>query len=547
MTEDENRCKALGGGLEPARGLIPAGGLSGRRSTHFLNSLRWVFDRARPSRALFAQRNRRAWTPAAGLEARPTLSSLASDDGLESSIKSITEAYALVEDNAAVPVSAEQAFFQGAIPGMLRRLDPHSVFFDPGQFEQLKKLQTSTDKGFGSVVSVLPGRVIVLQTTPGTPSAKSGMAPGDEIVAVNGYQLSRLDMEQLIALLTQSRQQQAQLVVRRPGSARFLNFVLTPEEMQEPSVERAFFLKPGIGYLRVSSFDEKTGRLIRDAIEKLGGRNLKGLVLDLRKNPGGLVTSAIETASLFLKPGARIVTVRGRNVAEKSEDVPASATPYEFPVAVLVNEKTASASEIVTGALQDHDRAVVVGEVSYGKGLVQSVYSLSEGTGLALTTALYYTPSGRSIQKPLDSSQFALAAATAHPNGKSEFHTDAGRRVTGGGGIVPDYVVTPSAATRLEAVLDASGSFTTFATGYIANHKITQDFEVTPALLDDFQVFLSQRNIQPGVNQWSAEREFVASRLKTEIFNQTLGVEKGDEVEAQRDPQILKAVELLRR
>src|SRR5580658_5419047 len=325
--------------------------------------------------------------------------SLASDDGLESSIKSITEAYAIVEDNAAEPVSAEQAFFQGAIPGMLHRLDPHSVFFDPGQFEQLRKLQTSTDKGFGSVVSVLPGRVIVLQTLPGTPSAKSGISPGDEILAINGYQLSRLDTEQLISLLSQSRQQQAQLVVRRPGNARFLNFTLTPEEMQEPSVERAFLLKPGIAYLRVASFDEKTGRLIRDAIEKLGGRNLQGLVLDLRKNPGGLVTSALETAALFLKPGARIVTVRGRNVAEKSEEVPAGASPYEFPLAVLVNDRTASASEIVTGALQDHDRAIVVGEVSYGKGLVQSVYPLSEGTGLALTTALYYTPSGRSIQK----------------------------------------------------------------------------------------------------------------------------------------------------
>jgi len=473
------------------------------------------------------------------------LASLASDDGLESSIKSVTEAYAIVEDNAAEPVSAEQAFFQGSIPGMLHRLDPHSVFFDPGQFEQLKKLQTSTDKGFGSVVSVLPGRVIVLQTLPGTPSAKSGIAPGDEILAVNGYQLSRLDMDQLIALLSQSRQQQAQLVVRRPGNARFLNFVLIPEEMQEPSVERAFFLKPGIGYLRVSSFDEKTGRLIRDAIEELGGHNLKGLVLDLRRNPGGLVTSALETAALFLKPGARIVTVRGRNVAEKSEDVPAGATPYEFPLVVLVDEKTASASEIVTGALQDHDRATVVGEASYGKGLVQSVYPLSEGTGLALTTALYYTPSGRSIQKPLDSSQFALAAATAHPNGRSEFHTDAGRKVTGGGGIVPDYVVAPPAVTRLRAVLDGSGSFTTFATAYVDGHKITQDFEVTPMLLDDFQVFLSQHGIQPGVSEWSAERDFIANRLKTEIFNLTLGVAKGDEVEAQRNPQILKAMELL--
>lgn len=473
------------------------------------------------------------------------LSSLASDDGLESSVRSITEAYAILEDNAADPVSPEQAFFQGAIPGMLRRLDPHSVFFDPGQFEQLKKLQTSTEKGFGSVVSVLPGRVIVLQTLPGTPSAKSGMAPGDEIVAVNGYQLSRLDMDQLIALLTESRRQAAQLVVRRPGNARFLTFVLTPEEMQTPSVERTFLLKPGIGYVKVSSFDEKTGPLIKAAIEKLGGRSLEGLVLDLRKNPGGMVTSALETAALFLKPGSRIVTVRGRNVAEKSEAVPAAATPYDFSLAVLVDERTASASEIVAGALQDHDRAAIVGDVSFGKGLVQSVYPLSQGTGLALTTALYYTPSGRSIQKPLDPAQFALAAVTAHPNSGSEFRTDAGRKVTGGGGIVPDYVVDPPVVTRLRAVLDASGSFTNFATDYVAHHKVTADFDVTPALLDDFQVFLSQRSIQPGVTEWSTEREFITNRLKTEIFNQALGVEKGDEVEAHRDPQILKAVEVL--
>ena len=143
-------------------------------------------------------------------------------------------------------------------------------------------------------------------------------------------------------------------------------------------------------------------------------------------------------------------------------------------MAILVNDKTASASEIVTGAMQDHDRATVMGEPSYGKGLVQSVYPLSEGTGLALTTALYYTPSGRSIQKPLDASQFALAAATAHPNGQAEFHTDKGRKVTGGGGIVPDYLVDPPAVTRLRAVLEASGSFTTFATGYVADHKISE-------------------------------------------------------------------------
>ena len=466
-------------------------------------------------------------------------------DDLETEVKRLTEALAILEENSADPVSPEQAFYQGAIPGLLRRLDPHSVFFDPGQFEQLKKLQTSTAKGFGSVVSVLPGRVIVLQTLPGTPSAKSGIAAGDEILAINGYQLSRLDMDQLIELLTVSRQQPAHLDVRRPGNARLLQFVLTPEELQAPSVERVFFVGPGVGYLRVTSFDEKTADQIREGIEKLGGNKLKGLVLDLRNNPGGLLTSGLATASLFLKPGLKLVTVRGRAVPEKTEVVPADAKPYEFAVTVLVNAKSASAAEIVAGALQDHDRAIIIGEPSFGKGLVESVFPLSEGTGLALTTALYYTPSGRSIQKPLDAAQFALAATTAHPNRTAEFHTDKGRKVEGGGGIRPDYVVYPPPLSRLRAVLDASGSFTTFATNYVASHKVAEDFEVTPALLDDFKVFLSQRGIQPSVGEWLSEFDFIRNRLKTEIFNQSLGVAKGDEVEAQRDPLIQKSLELI--
>ena len=470
---------------------------------------------------------------------------LAAADDLDSEMKRIIEAFAAAEQNAADPVSGDQAFYQGAIPGLLRKLDPHSAFFDPGQFEQLKKMQESTQKGFGSVVSLLPGRVIVLQTLPGTPSAKAGLAPGDEIVAINGYVISQLDLDQLTALLTQSRQSQAQLDVRRPGSARLMHFVLTPEEMQSPSVERAFFIGAGMGYIRVSSFDEKTAEDLRRAIEKLGGDHLVGLVLDLRNNPGGLVAAALDTASLFLRPGLKIFTVRGRNVPEKSETVPEGAKPYGFKLAILINQKTASASEIVTGALQDHDRATVIGEASFGKGLVQSVIPLTEGTGLALTTALYYTPSGRSIQKPLDAERFELGATTAHPNRQSEFHTDLGRVVTGGGGIQPDFEVSPQPFNRLRAALEASGSFPDFATEYLRQNKVTGDFEVTPKLLEQFQVFLSERHIQPGVSEWFSEREFIQSRLKAEIFNQAFGVEKGDEVEAQRDPVILKALEVL--
>ena len=463
---------------------------------------------------------------------------------LAEQVKTFMRVYSAVEREAADPVNPEQAIYGGAIPGMLRRLDPHSVFFDPEQFDQLKKLQESTQKGFGSVVSVLPGRVIVLQVLPGTPAAKSGICPGDEIVAINGIGLARLDIEQLIGLLSQTRQKEARIDVRRPGNARLLTFTLTPEEMQSPSVERAFFLRPGIGYLRVSSFDAETGKQIRDAIEKLGGRKLSGLVLDLRNNPGGLLAAALETASLFLKPDQVLLTVRGRAVQSTEEKVPATASPYEFPMAVLVNGRTASAAEIVAGALQDHDRAIVVGEPSYGKGLVESVFPLSEGTGLALTTAYYFTPSGRSIQRPLEGSQIQSSHIAMRLGEQKEFRTDSGRIVQGGGGIRPDYEVYPQPMSRFRMVLDGTGAFTSFATEYTRrNGPVDENFEVSPQVLDEFQVYLSERKIRPGVAEWSSEREWITNRLKTELFNLSLGVERGDEVEAQRDPVILTALE----
>jgi carboxyl-terminal processing protease len=461
-------------------------------------------------------------------------------------LKEFAAVYAAVEREAADPVAPEKAVYGGAIPGMLRRLDPHSVFLDTEQFDQLKELEKSTRKGFGSVVSVLPGRVIVLQVLPGTPAAKSGIAAGDEIIAVNGIPLARLDLEQLIGLLSQSRQAQARLDVRRPGNARLLPLTLTPEELQAPSVERAFFLRPGVGYLRVSSFDAETGSQIREAIEKLGGRQLKGLVLDLRNNPGGLLPAALGTASLFLKPGQPLLSVRGRVVESKEESVPRSAAPYEFPVAVLVNGKTASAAEIVAGALQDHDRGVILGESSFGKGLVESVFPLAEGTALALTTAYYYTPSGRSIQRPLRGSRIQQSSISERWEQQREFRTDTGRVVRGGGGIQPDYEVYPEAMTRFRVAIEAGGAFPSFATEYTRGRSpVADNFEISPELLDRFQMYLSERNIRPSVAEWSAERSWISSRLKTEIFNQSLGVERGDEVEAQRDPVIIAALEKL--
>lgn len=474
-----------------------------------------------------------------------TLPLSAADPDIEQSgaMKRLADVLAIVQDNATDPIDLDQAFYGGAIPGLLRHLDPHSSFFDPGQFEQLSQMQRSTSKGFGTVVSVLPGRVMVLQTLPDTPAARAGIMPGDEIRGVNNYPLDRLEPEQIIQLLTESRQKPVALAVRHPGALRLVDLRLVPQQMQSPSVERAFALQPGIAYVRVAAFEGSTGRDIHAAIEKLGGERLKGLVLDLRNNPGGLVTSALETASLFLKPGQVILSAKGRNIPETIERVPTDNAPYTFPVSVIVNGKTASAAEIVTAALQDHDRATVLGEPTFGKGLVQSVYPLAEKTGLALTTALYYTASGRSIQKPFREEGFALGATAAHPNEQKEFKTDNGRPIPGGGGIVPDIATQSPGLTQFQAALEASGSFTTFALEYLKDHKVTDGWEVPQAMLDQFQLWLGERRIQPGLSEWLAERDFIASRLKEDVYNLALGVEKGDEVQAHRDPEVKRALE----
>ena len=312
-------------------------------------------------------------------------------------------------------------------------------------------------------------------------------------------------------------------------------------------MDRAFFLKPGYGYIRIASWDIQTAKQLHDAIEKLSPDKLRGLVLDLRNNPGGIVKAALDAAAMFLEPGQRILTARGRSKEVDSADVPKNAQPYHFALALIVNEKTASASEILSGALQDHDRATIVGEPTYGKGLVQSVMPLSQGAGLAITTAFYYTPSGRTIQKPLRDSALSETFAEKRSGPLPTYQTDKGRKVTGGGGIQPDVLVAPASFTRLEGVLDASGAVTAFATQYLASHSpLPENFEVTSDVLDDFKVNLAGRAIQPGVGEWIADQQWIKSRLKEEIVTQARGVDKGDEVQAQRDPQVqaaLKAVE----
>src|SRR5690242_16238920 len=250
--------------------------------------------------------------------------------GLEPSLKRFIDVLSAVQANSASAPSVDKMVYEGAIPSMLRQLDPHTQFFDPQQFQQLKQMEDSEQKGFGSIVSVLPGQVIFLQTLPGTPSNKAGIQAGDELIAVNNIAIRSLEPQQIIELLTEARQQRVQIYVRRQGSARPLQFTLTPELVDSPSVDRAYLLQPGFGYIRIASWDLQTAKQLADAITKIGGDRLQGLVVDLRNNPGGVVKAALDAASMFLKPGQRILTAKGRSSEPQSADVPRNANPYHF-------------------------------------------------------------------------------------------------------------------------------------------------------------------------------------------------------------------------
>ena len=455
------------------------------------------------------------------------LALLAQDDpsGLATHVRLFTQVFALIENNAATPIEAKAAFESGVLPAMLRKLDPHSVFFNKDQFEQLRDMETSTRKGFGSIVSVLPGRVIILQTMPASPSERAGLNPGDEIIAINNVALSRFDTEQMVEYLGYTRQKDALLSVRRQNFPRPLEFVLSPATLNAPTVERAFTLQPDYGYIRVLSFEEKTSRDIRTAIDKLGGNKLKGLILDLRNNPGGVFSSALETASFFLAPNTRLTSIRGRSKKEENIDTPSDNQPYSFALTVLMNEKSASGSEVVAAALQDNGRARIIGRSSYGKGLVQSVFPVAGGNGLALTTAYYYTPKGRSIQRRYEGAQI-------DPN-LNDLKA----------GVQPDIEVGPEAPTRLRIFLDSNGLITAFATEWLlSNPKPQPGFTLPKVTLDQYQRWLTDRNVQPTLAQWSIDRDWVQNRLAQEIVNLSLGVEFGDEIEARRDPQIQRGL-----
>ncbi|HLY60154.1 MAG TPA: S41 family peptidase [Terriglobia bacterium] len=470
------------------------------------------------------------------------------DDVIQQSIK-FAQVYAALEKNYMDGVNPDQVILEGSIRGMLSTLDPFSSFFNPDQFQMLQEQTRGNTLGFGSILYVSPGKVVVLQAAPNSPSGRAGLGPGDEIVSVNGQRIARLGFDSLIELLEHARSQPVSLGVIHPGKLVPEDFKLVPAEVALPSVDKAFTLKPGIAYLHISGFEQKTPQEISDGIIRLGGASLKGVLLDLRDNHGGMVDSAVATASLFLKPDLLMLTVRGRAAREQTYNTIAVPAHFDMPVIVLVNQNTASAAEILAAALEEHDRAVLVGEPTFGKGVVEGVGPLSNKCGLALTTAQYFTPSGRSIQRPLPGTALAeqtdLGQARGIPvskESKPDYRTDAGRPVMAGGGITPDIAVPEYDLDPWVTFLNQRGLITSFASAYLTLHgKVEQSFEPDESALNDFKEFLGRQGILAPEEFWGPDQEYLKLHIKTEVFNLVFGLAAGDEVEVKGDPQVQKA------
>jgi len=479
----------------------------------------------------------------------------ATADDYQTAVHDFTRVLDVVQSNYADQVDVDKAVYQGAIPGMLRMLDPHSNFFDAKQFSLLREDQRGKYYGVGMLISQRNNQTVVIVPYAGAPAYNAGIRPGDVIAKVDEKSTDGLSSGEIADLLKGPKGTIVKITMTREGYPEPLLFTVTRDEIPRHSVDLSFMLKPGIGYIRLSGFNETTDREIADALKQLGATSLDGLILDMRNNPGGLLNEAVAVADMFLDKNQLIVSHHGRTSPERRYYAVRGNQGVTVPLVILVNNNSASATEIVSGAVQDHDRGMIVGETTFGKGLVQTVTPLSENTGLALTTARYYTPSGRLIQRDYKSvSLYEYHYERKVPDHPTEVKlTDSGRQVTGGGGIAPDIVVEAPKLTKFEQLLfrddvfypaeTGVGGFTRFYLG--SKPAITKDFEADDNVMHVFREYLSKHNVRYTEPEIAENLDWIKRKIKQEVFMSTFDQQEGFKVLLEADPQVQKAVEAL--
>jgi carboxyl-terminal processing protease len=396
-------------------------------------------------------------------------------------------------------------------------------------------------------------KTIVLAPFPRTPAYRAGIRPGDVILKVDGESTEGMSVADVAKRLRGEKGTTVHITIGRQGREKPLEFTVVRDEIPRPSVPIAFFLKPSVGYVRVETFNETTSKELTEKLRELNESSLKGLILDLRENRGGLLTEGVAVADKFLRRGQVIVSHHGRASAEKPYRAQRGNGGRNYPMVVMVDCGSASAAEIVAGALQDHDRALIVGSSTFGKGLVQTVYPLNHNTGLALTTAKYYTPSGRLIQRPYNNislyDYYSDPCRDNHRTPKLEAKmTDAGRTVYGGDGITPDVRFASQRADKFQSAMLRPGFsvFFNYAQYFFSTRdSIPPKWEPDEGTLQDFREFLVQEKIQFQEADFTRNLDFIKRYIKREIYNSGFSTDEGARVYVESDPDVQQAVELL--
>lgn len=489
-------------------------------------------------------------------------------------LKTFTETLAVIQSNYSREVSSEE-LVESAIRGMLRTLDPHSSFFATSDYSKLQEEQQGKYFGLGITIRAETpgsGRVLVVEPpAPGTPAYKVGLQAGDVIAKVNGEDIDDWDInEQVIPNLKGPKGTTVDITVERPGESEPIDFTVERDEIPLYTIKFAFFVRPALGYIRIDKFSEVTERELDRALEELDEENLQGLILDLRDNPGGSLGAAIAVSDRFLDRGMLVVSTRGRDGQGNRPYRTRNSEDNHYPMVVLINRNSASASEIVAGALQDHDRALIVGETSFGKALVQTIYPLDGKRGLALTTGKYYTPNDRLIQRDYSEGFYDYFYNRGSASARSDADQGESPEQEVAGGIEPDVQVKLETPDRLVRQILRRNLFYKFAseltTGEIESDvrfeyspkdleslspgqktSLMDKLKVTDQTLELFQDFLKSQDeeVLYADESFGKDRELIRNRIQQELFQSMFGESEGYRVALDMDKQVQRAIELL--
>ena len=488
-------------------------------------------------------------------------------------------ALAAIQKEYAEPVDDAQMVY-ASIEGMLRTLDPHSSFLDPKEFQRMRELQSGHYTGIGISIVSFDGVITVTQLFEGSPAYKAGIRRNDVIARVgqpvkeNGQSTIKWEetkgwvTEEIVKRVRGPKNTTVEISIRRPGVDKLIDLTVMRDEIKITTVRTAFMIAPGTGYVRMQDFSETTDAELGQALTKLKDAGMQRLLLDIRDNPGGPLDQAIAVASRFLKSGQMVVYTRGK-VQGTNEDYRArgAATYSDIPLVVMVNRNSASASEIVSGSMQDHDRAIIVGETTFGKALVQGVYTVSDDAGVALTTGRYFTPSGRMIQRPWDGAFDEYLTYTYRDQKTERAHdpsqlkyTDAGRKVYSGGGIEPDHHVPGPAEgfnpTRFARMLRDRNAFVGFAERFTkegdtrpaaqsaAKYKVAPGWQVTDAMVADFRDYIIAQRVRFDEAAFKTAAVFIKAMIKLEVDADLFGIEEARRHLTKIDPQVQAALGL---